>query len=88
MLKIIKQYLKLYLISFFTSFFCIAIPWLLSYLNVISSYVTEHFLPTSAVALLISGFIVFKFAKKVLAKIVLLLLNPAVWYVIFRLCNQ
>lgn len=78
----IKDYVKIYLLTFIISAVLIALPWVLEILGVFAALDVLEWIGIcfALVALVVSIVIVFRLVKELKFRILLILLNPSIAY--------
>ena len=79
-----KQYIKTYFITFLISAFCIVFPWALALFGILTEMAVLEFyaIAFAVIALAITIIYVIRKVKALKPRLLIILLNPAIYYII------
>lgn len=82
-----KKNIKIYITTFFISVFFISIGWFLAYIGVWTGLdvISNYSIILAFVSLVLSAIIILKRVEKLLLKIIMIIFNPSIIYLIFIL---
>lgn len=79
--------LKTYFLSFFLSLLCILIPWMLAAFGIVSEVdvLSRYAFLSILISMILSGVIVLRSTREWRARLLMLILNPAILYLVLLL---